>query len=773
MSDLKEAALHYHKFPQPGKLAIVATKPMATQRDLALAYSPGVADACEEIHRDPATAADYTSRANLVAVISNGTAVLGMGDIGALAGKPVMEGKAVLFKKFAGIDVFDIEIDEHDPKILIETIARLEPTFGGINLEDIKAPECFEVEEALKKRMKIPVFHDDQHGTAVIVSAAVTNALRLVGKQIDKIKVVTIGGGAAGIACLNLLHSLGLRRENVTLVDSKGVIYKGRKEGMNAFKELYAQDTNARTLDDAIEGADMFLGLATAGLLTQDMVKKMAPKPLILALSNPEPEIRPELAREVRPDAILATGRSDYPNQINNVLCFPYLFRGALDCGATTINEEMKLAAVKAIADLAMAEPSDVVASAYRGEELRFGPDYIVPKPFDPRLIVEVSSAVAKAAMDSGVASRPIKDFAAYREKLTGYVFRSGLAMKPVFDQARKQPKRIVYAEGEDERVLRAAQAVLDENMAKPILIGRANVIAQRIEHLGLRMKPGTDIEVIEIIRDPRYHEYADGYRRLMRRRGVSPDYAATVVRTRSSVFGAMMVARGAADALVCGTAGRYHSHFEHIIDIFGKKPGVKTAGAMNLLILEKGTFFVTDTFINEDPTAEQVADIALLAAEEVKRFGMEPKVALLSHSNFGTADSASARKMRAALELLETRAPDLEVDGEMHADAALSEEIRRHIQPDSRLRGQANLLVMPTLDAANIAFNMLQVLGDGLSVGPILLGAGRPAHVVSESVTVRGLVNITALAVVDAQNDKNAAPANARAKFLAEAVAP
>jgi len=770
MSDLKEAALAYHKFPQPGKLAIVATKPMATQRDLALAYSPGVADACEAIAADPATAADYTSRANLVAVISNGTAVLGLGDIGALAGKPVMEGKAVLFKKFAGIDVFDIEVNEHDPKVLIEVIARLEPTFGGINLEDIKAPECFEVEEALKKRMKIPVFHDDQHGTAVIVCAAVTNALRLVGKQIDRLKVVTIGGGAAGIACLNLLHSLGLKRENVTLVDSKGVIYKGRKEGMNAFKEMYAQDTNARTLDDAIEGADMFLGLATAGLLTQDMVKKMADKPLILALSNPEPEIRPELARAVRPDAILATGRSDYPNQINNVLCFPYLFRGALDCGATTINEEMKLAAVKAIADLAMAEPSDVVASAYRGEELRFGPDYIVPKPFDPRLIVEVSSAVAKAAMDSGVAARPIADFAAYREKLTGYVFRSGLAMKPVFDQAKAAPKRVVYAEGEDERVLRAAQAVLDEKMAKPILIGRENVIAQRIEHLGLRMKPGVDVEVIEIIRDPRYHEYADGYRRLMRRRGVSPDYAATVVRTRSSVFAAMMVARGAADSLVCGTAGRYKSHFTHMIDIFGLKAGVKTAAAMNLLILEKGTFFVCDTFVNEDPTAEQISDIALLAAEEVKRFGMEPKVALLSHSNFGSANSASALKMRAALDLIEARAPELEVDGEMNSDAALSDEIRRHLQPESRLRGQANL---PTLDAANIAFNMLKVLGDGLSVGPILLGAGRPAHVVSDTITVRGLVNITALAVVDAQNDKSAAGANARAKFLAEAMAP
>ncbi|WP_142849727.1 NADP-dependent malic enzyme [Telmatospirillum sp. J64-1] len=752
-SDLKKQALHYHRFPRPGKLAIAATKPMATQHDLALAYSPGVAAACDAIVENADQAAEVTSRANLVAVISNGTAVLGLGDIGPLASKPVMEGKAVLFKKFAGIDVFDIEIDEKDPDKLVEIIASLEPTFGGINLEDIKSPECFEVEGKLRDRMQIPVFHDDQHGTAIVVGAATLNGLRIVGKRLEDVSVVTIGGGAAGIACLDLLIGMGLKRENVTMVDRQGVVYKGRNQGMNAFKEAYARDTSARTLEDAVRGADIFLGLSGPGVLTGEMVKTMADKPLILALANPDPEITPEEAHAARPDAIIATGRSDYPNQVNNVLCFPYIFRGALDVGATAINEEMKIACVEAIADLALAEPSDVVAAAYRGEELRFGPKYLLPKPFDPRLIVEVASAVAKAAMDSGVATRPITDFRAYREELGRFVFRSGLAMKPVFERAQQAPKRVVYAEGEDERVLRCAQTAVDEGIVqRAILIGRRDVIEERIAKLGLRLRDGEDAEIVDVIRDPRYQDYTQTYRRLMRRRGVSPDYAATVVRTRPSVFAALLVKSGEADAMVCGSSGRYQSHFQHVTDVIGLRKGVKTAAAMNLLILEKGTFFVTDTYVNEEPDAAQVAEITVLAAEEVRRFGIEPKAALLSHSNFGSADSRSARKMREALAMIEENHPDLEVDGEMHSDAALSESIRSHIQPDSRLKGQANLLVMPTLDAANIAFNMLKILGDGLSVGPILLGAAAPVHIATPSVTVRGLLNLTALAVVDAQ---------------------
>ena len=764
--DLDAMALEYHRRPRPGKLAIVATKPMANQRDLALAYSPGVAAASMAIAKDPAQAAELTARANLVAVVTNGTAVLGLGNIGPLAAKPVMEGKAVLFKKFAGIDCFDIEIAETDVDALIDTIARLEPSFGAINLEDIAAPACFEVERRLRERMRIPVFHDDQHGTAIVVGAAVLNGLKLVGKNLGDIKVVSTGGGAAGIACLDLLVMLGIKRENVWLVDLAGVVHKGRNEQMNPFKDAYAQDTDKRTLDEVIDGADLFLGLSGPKVLKPDMVARMGANPLILALANPEPEIMPDLAREVRPDAIIATGRSDFPNQVNNVLCFPFIFRGALDVGATTVTEEMKVAATHAVANLARAEPSDVVAAAYGGEELRFGPDYILPKPFDPRLMIEVSSAVAKAAMDSGVATRPIADFHAYREVLAQHVFRSGLVMKPVMTKAKQAPKRVVYTEGEDERVLRAAQVAVDEKIAEPILIGRSDIIEKKIGELGLRLKPGKDVEVIEVIRDLRYHNYSEVYRRLMGRRGVSPTHAANVVRTQPTVFGALMVRRGEADAMVCGTTGRYGDHYQHVMDIIGLRKGAKTAGAMNLLILEKGTYFLCDTYVNPDPTAEQVAEIARLAAEEVRRLGIEPKVALLSHSNFGSADTPSARKMRKAYELIAAEMNDLEVDGEMHADAALSEAIRNRVLPDSRLRGEANLLVMPTLDAANIAFNMLKVLGDAQNVGPMLLGAGRPVHIVTPSVTVRGLLNMTAVAVVDAQL---AAPVNAAPRPAAE----
>ncbi|HEY0833062.1 MAG TPA: NADP-dependent malic enzyme [Azospirillum sp.] len=750
--DFDKLALDYHRYPKPGKLAVVATKPMANQRDLALAYSPGVAAASMAIARDPAQAAELTARANLVAVVTNGTAVLGLGNIGPLAAKPVMEGKAVLFKKFAGLDCFDIELNENDVDALVDTIVRLEPTFGAINLEDIAAPACFEVEQRCRERMKIPVFHDDQHGTAIVVGAAVLNALKLVGKDMGSVKVVSTGGGAAGIACLDLLVGLGIRRENVWLVDRVGVVYQDRNEEMNTYKAAYAKDTTARTLDEVIDGADLFLGLSGPRVLTPDMVKRMADRPLILALANPEPEIMPDLAREARPDAIIATGRSDFPNQVNNVLCFPFIFRGALDVGATTVNEAMKIAATHAVANLARAEPSDVVAAAYTSADLRFGPAYILPKPFDPRLIIEVSSAVAKAAMDSGVATRPIQDFRAYRDQLGQYVFRSGLVMRPMMLRAKQAPKRVVYAEGEDERVLRAAQTAVDEGIAHPVLIGRHEVIARSIAELGLRLEPGKDVEVIEIIRDLRYHNYAEVYRRLMGRRGVSPMHAVNVVRTQPAVFGALMVKRGEADALICGTSGRYADYLAHVMDVIGLRKGVKVAGAMNLLILESGTYFLSDTYVTHDPSAEQVAEVARLAAEEVRRFGIEPKVALLSHSNFGSADTPSARKMRAACQLLMEEFPELEADGEMHADAALSEAIRHRVLPDSRLKGQANLLVMPTLDAANIAFNMLKVLGDAQNVGPMLLGAARPAHIVTPSITVRGLVNMTAIAVVDAQ---------------------
>ena len=749
---LEEMALEYHRLPKPGKLAITATKPLATQRDLALAYSPGVAFACNAIVRDPAEAASLTARANLVGVVTNGTAVLGLGAIGALASKPVMEGKAVLFKKFAGIDVFDIEINETDPKKLIDIIASLEPTFGAINLEDIRSPDCFEVEGELRKRMNIPVFHDDQHGTAIVVAAAMLNGLRVVEKKMSDVKLVSTGGGAAGIACLDLLVKLGLDPANIVLVDHKGVVFKGRTEEMNPHKARYAADTNFRTLAEAMNGADVFMGLSAPGILTADMVKTMAPKPFILALANPVAEIDPAIAKAARPDAIIATGRSDYPNQVNNVLCFPFIFRGALDVGATTINEEMKIAAAQAIADLATAETTDIVAAAYVGEELVFGPDYLIPKPFDLRLIVVVASAVAKAAMESGVATRPIRDFDAYRDQLGQFVFRSGMLMKPIFEAARKDPKRVAYAEGEDERVLRAVQVVLDERLAKPILIGRPEVVAKRIERLGLRMRLGKDCEIVNPEDDPRYDAYWGRYHELMQRKGASPDIAKTVVRTNNTVIAALMVEKSEADAMICGTNGQYHVHLKHVLDIVGRATGVCHVSALAALILSKGTFFICDTHVTFDPSIEELVETTLLAAEHVKRFGETPRAALLSHSTFGTSDSASSLKVREAVRILAERAPELEVDGEMNGDAAVDENIRNRIFPNSRLKGQANLLVMPGLDAANISFNLLKALGDGLSVGPILIGTAKPAHILTSAVTARGIVNMTALTVVDVQ---------------------
>jgi malate dehydrogenase (oxaloacetate-decarboxylating)(NADP+) len=750
--DLREAALDYHRHPTPGKIAVAPTKPLATQRDLALAYSPGVAAACEAIVADPAEASTVTSRANLVAVITNGTAVLGLGAIGPLAAKPVMEGKGVLFKKFAGIDVFDIELDEKDPDKLVDMIAAMEPTFGGINLEDIKAPECFYIEEKLRARMKIPVFHDDQHGTAIIVGAAILNGLRVVGKKIEDVRLVASGAGAAALACLDLLVDMGMPVGNITVTDIVGVVYKGRSELMDPRKERFAQETDARTLGEVIAGADIFLGLSAPGVLKPAMVEKMAPSPLILALANPTPEILPEEAKAVRPDAILATGRSDYPNQVNNVLCFPFIFRGALDVGATTINEAMKIAAVRAIADLAMAEASDIVASAYGDQVSGFGADHLIPKPFDPRLILQIAPAVAKAAMDSGVATRPIVDFAAYTDKLNEFVFRSGLVMRPVFIRAKQDPRRVVYAEGEEERVLRAVQVVVDDRLAKPILIGRRDVVSRRIEKLGLRIRLGEHVDLVDPENDHRYNDYWALYHRLMERSGISPAVARTVVRTNPTVIGALMVRRGDADAMICGTIGKYRTHLAEIRNVVGLRPGVRTPAALNLLILNKGTFFMCDTYVSPDPTVAEISEMTALAAEEIKRFGLAPKVALLSHSNFGSHDSPSAVKMREALVEITRRFPDLEVEGEMHADSALSEEIRTRIFPNSRLKGQANLLVMPDLDAANIAFNMTKVMGDGLSVGPILLGMDKPAHILTPSVTVRGIVNMSALATVDAQ---------------------
>ena len=754
--DLRQNALDYHQFPVPGKIEISPTKPLATQRDLALAYTPGVAAVCEEIVAHPAQARNLTARGNLVAVITNGTAVLGLGNIGPLAAKPVMEGKAVLFKKFAGIDVFDIEVNERDPDKLVDIIAALEPTFGGINLEDIKAPECFYVERKLREKMKIPVFHDDQHGTAIIVGAAIFNGLKVVDKNISEVKLVVSGAGAAALACLDMLVALGMKMSNIWVTDIAGVVYRGRKEEMDPNKERYAKDTPARTLGEVIDGADVFLGLSAGGVLKQDMVKRMAARPLIMALANPTPEILPEEIRAARDDAVIATGRSDYPNQVNNVLCFPFIFRGALDVGATTINEAMKLAAVNAIAELAQAEQSDVVAMAYGETSSGFGKDYLIPKPFDPRLISKVAPAVAKAAMESGVATSPITDWSAYLQRLDQFVYQSGLIMRPVFSKAKQSPKRVVYAEGEEERVLRAVQVVVDEKIARPILVGRPAVLEKRIEKFGLRLKQGVDFEVVNPEYDERYRDYWREYFRLTQRRGVSETYAKIEMRRRLTLIGAMMMHKGEADAMVCGTFGTHGLHLHYIDQVIGRRKGVNNYYAMNVLMLAKHTVFICDTYVNQDPTPEQIAEMTLLAAEEIRRFGLTPKAALLSHSSFGTSDAPSAAKMRDALALITARAPDLEIEGEMHGDAALSEVVRNNAFPNSRLKGEANLLIMPTMDAANISFNLLKTTsGGGITIGPILLGAAKPVHIVTPTATVRRIINMTALAVVDAQAER------------------
>jgi malate dehydrogenase (oxaloacetate-decarboxylating)(NADP+) len=752
---LRAAALYYHRNPKPGKISVQPTKQLTNQYDLSMAYSPGVAAACEEIVANPLEVSTLTSRANLVGVITNGTAVLGLGPIGPLAAKPVMEGKGVLFKKFANIDVFDLEIEQRDPDKLIEIIASLEPTFGGINLEDIKAPECFYIEKKLRERMKIPVFHDDQHGTAIVIGAAILNGLFLLGKDLKKVKLVTSGAGAAALASLDMLVMLGIPVENIWVTDIKGLVYEGRVEEMDEIKARYAKKTDARTLGEVIEGADVFLGLSAGGVLKKEMVAKMAPNPMIMALANPNPEIRPEDVKEVRSDAIIATGRSDYPNQVNNVLCFPFIFRGALDVGATTITEEMKLAAVKAIAELARVEQSEVAAKAYGEKATSFGPEYLIPNPFDPRLIAKIAPAVAQAAMDSGVATRPLKDIEAYRDSLNEFVYHSGLIMKPVFSQAKQAPKRIVFAEGEDERVLRAIQVIVDEGIARPIVIGRQGDIARKVEEAGLRVRPGVDFEIIHADHceffDANFESYWQEYLRLMERKGVSADYAKREVRRRATLFGALMVRMGHADGLICGTFGRHDIHREYVANVIGMAPGVKNFSAMNLLMLPERTVFIADTYVNYDPTAEQIADMTLLAAEEVRRFGVAPKVALLSHSSFGSQDTPTSLKMREVLRLLNERAPQLEVEGEMHGDAALDESIRLQVFPNSRLKGQANLLVMPTLDAANISFNLLKIAaGDNLTIGPILLGTARPAHILTSTATVRRIVNMTALTVVD-----------------------
>jgi malate dehydrogenase (oxaloacetate-decarboxylating)(NADP+) len=749
---LEKAALDYHRFPTPGKIAVLPTKDMTTQRDLALAYSPGVAAACLAIEKDPAQAAELTSRGNLVAVISNGTAVLGLGNIGALAGKPVMEGKGCLFRKFAGIDVFDIEIDETDPDKLVDIIASLEPTFGGINLEDIKAPECFVIETRLRERMKIPVFHDDQHGTAIIAAAAILNGLEVVGKKIGEVRVVCSGAGAAAIACLNLLVSLGLDKTNVLVTDSRGVIYQGRNN-LDAQKAEYAQVTEARTLADAVPGTDIFLGLSAAGALTPEMVKGMADKPLILALANPEPEIRPEAAKAVRPDAIIATGRSDYPNQVNNVLCFPFIFRGALDVGATTINEEMKLAAVRAIAELARAEQSDVVTAAYGTQDIAFGPDYLIPRPFDPRLITKVAPAVALAATESGVATKPMLDVEAYRRSLESRVYTSGTVMQPVFAAASEAARaRVAYAEGEDDRVLRAAQVVVDEGLARPVLVGRREVIADKMKALGLRIEVGRDVDVQDLDDEGFQAQAAQGYYAARKRHGLSREVALAEARRNPTLVGAMLLTLGQVDGLLCGGTGSYHSHLRHVREVIGMAPGVKSLTAMSLLQLPRHTLFICDPYIHLDPGAEELADMTLLAAAEMRRFGQTPRVALVSHSSFGTARNPSAEKMRKALSLITERAPDLEVEGEMQADAALSRPLMERVFPDSRLTAEANLLVMPNLDSANITLNALKVVaGQGISVGPILLGAAAPVHILTHTTTVRGIVNMTAVTAVAA----------------------
>ncbi|MCX7176846.1 MAG: NADP-dependent malic enzyme [Proteobacteria bacterium] len=749
---IRAAALEYHRLPKPGKISVTPTKAVTNQQDLALAYTPGVAAACDEIVKDPANAYRYTSRGNLVAVITNGTAVLGLGNIGALAGKPVMEGKGVLFKKFAGIDVFDIEINETDPQKLVDIIASLEPTFGGINLEDIKAPECFYVEKHLRERLKIPVFHDDQHGTAIITGAAILNGLRVVDKRIEDVKLVCSGAGAAAIACLDLLVSLGLNPDNVFITDSKGVVSVGRDANLDPSKAKYARKTEARTLADIMPGCDIFLGVSAGGVLKPEMVKTMAPRPLILALANPVPEILPDEAKAVRPDVVMATGRSDYPNQVNNALCFPFVFRGALDVGATTINEPMKLAAVHAIADLAHAEQSDMMISTFNGEEVKFGPDYLIPSPFDPRLIVKIASAVAEAAMKSGVASRPLADLDAYRQQLNDFVYHTGLLMRPVFAAAKKAPARIVFCEGEDDRVLRAVQTVVDEGLARPILIGRPDVMEARIAKSGLRIRAGEHFEQINPDSDPRYKELWQDYYDLTCRKGTGIEYAKREMRRKTTLIGAMLLRHNHADAMLCGTFGKHSQHLRYIDIAIGRRAGIDNFYAMNMLVLPNRTLYICDTHVNYDPTAEQIAEMTLLAAEEVRRFGLVPKVALLSHSNFGAEDTPTAIKMRKALVMVQKAAPKLEVEGEMHGDAALSEEIRRQVFPNSQLTGPANLLIMPTLDAANIAFNLLKTAaGDGLTVGPLLLGAARPVHILTPTATVRRIVNVTALLSTEA----------------------
>ena len=755
--ELRRAALEYHEFPTPGKVAIAATKGLINQRDLALAYTPGVAAPCEEIVKDPNAAYKYTSRGNLVAVITNGTAVLGLGNIGPLASKPVMEGKAVLFKKFAGVDVFDIEIDEPDPVKLVEVIAALEPTFGAINLEDIKAPDCFYVERELRKRMKIPVFHDDQHGTAITVAAALLNALKVAGKDLKKVKLVTSGAGAAALACLNLMLKLGFPRENIFVTDLAGVVYEGRTELMDEDKIQFSQKTTARTLGEIIDGADIFLGLSAGGVLKKDMVKKMAAKPIIFALANPNPEITPEDVKMVRDDAIMATGRTDYPNQVNNVLCFPYIFRGALDAGASTITVEMEIAAVYAIAELAQAEQSEVVAAAYAGQTLAFGPDYLIPKPFDPRLMIKIAPAVAQAAADSGVALRPIQDMDAYRQKLQSFVYASGTMMKPIFAAAKSASrKRVAYAEGEEERVLRACQIVVDEGLARPTLIGRPAVIAQRVEQFGLRLKEELDYDVVNVEQDLRYRDFWQTYRRMMERRGVTTQIAKIEMRRRLTLIGSMLLHKGDVDGLICGTWGTTAIHLDYVDQVIGKRTGVHTYACMNGLMLPGRQVFLLDTHVNYDPTAEQLAEITTMAAEEMMRFGIKPKVALLSHSNFGSSNLPSALKMRQALALLRDKAPWLEVDGEMHGDAALDPEARANVMPNSTLGGEANLLVFPNIDAANIAYNLLKTAAGGnIAIGPVLLGADKPVHILTASATVRRIVNMTALTVADANSGR------------------
>ncbi|MFJ3313825.1 NADP-dependent malic enzyme [Herbaspirillum huttiense] len=756
---LRDAAREYHRTPSRGKIEVRPTKPLSNQRDLSLAYSPGVAYPCLDIEADPLKAFDYTSRGNLVAVISNGTAVLGLGNIGPLASKPVMEGKGCLFKKFAGVDVFDIELAENDPDKLVEIIAALEPTLGGINLEDIKAPECFYIEQKLSARMNIPVFHDDQHGTAIISSAALLNGLELVGKDIGAVKIAVSGAGAAAIACVEVMIGLGVKRENVYMVDSKGVIYEGRPGGLDASKQRYAIKTEARTLADVVNGADVFLGCSAPGVLTAEMVKTMADKPIILALANPEPEIRPELAKSVRPDCIIATGRSDYPNQVNNVLCFPYIFRGALDSGATTITREMEIATVHAIAELAQAEQSDIVASTYGIANLSFGPEYIIPKPFDPRLMIKIAPAVARAAESSGVAARPIQDMDAYIEKLEQFVYHSGTFMRPIFQVAKKAAeakKRIVYAEGEEERVLRAVQVIVDENLAKPILVGRPEVLEQRIKKFGLRLRPGTDFEVINPNFDNRYRDYWQSFLEMSRRKGVTEQYAKLEMRRRHTLIGSMAIHKGDADGMICGTYGTTQLHLHYIDQVLGKREGVNVYAAMNAVILPNRQLVMVDTHVNENPNARELAEITMLAAEEMRRFGLHPRAALLSHSNFGSSNSESARKMRDALAILREIAPDLEVDGEMHGDTALDSKLLNAVIPDSPLKGDANLLVMPNIDAANIAYNLLKTAsGNGVAIGPILLGCAKPVHILTPSATVRRIINMTALCVMDALSER------------------